>query len=187
MLKKIMIVFGTRPEAIKMVPLIQKLKQYKQINLITCLTAQHREMVDQVLTYFNINPDYDLNIMTKNQSLTDLSIHLLTKMDELLKKVKPDIILVHGDSTTTFITSLAAFYNSIPVGHVEAGLRTFNKYSPYPAELNRQFTGCIANLHFTPTKLTANNLIKENKPKESIFITGNTIIDTINMTLDKNY
>ncbi|WP_197265977.1 non-hydrolyzing UDP-N-acetylglucosamine 2-epimerase [Bacillus thuringiensis] len=177
--------FSNRKHVFGMPCFLTKLSSY--IKLTTCLTAQHRETINQVLIHFNVNPDYDLNIMTKNQPLTDLSIHLLTKMDELLKKIKPDIILVHGDSSTTFIASLAAFYNCIPVGQVEAGLRTFDKFSSSLEKLNKQLTDIIADLHFAPTELAAKNLIKENKPTKSIFITGNTIIDTLNMTLDKNY
>ncbi|MFU7592305.1 non-hydrolyzing UDP-N-acetylglucosamine 2-epimerase [Priestia sp. RMT2NF4] len=185
--KKIMVVFGTRPEAIKMAPLIYELRRNNKLEISVCLTAQHREMVDQVLTDFNIKPDYDLNIMQQNQTLVDLSVRLLTNLDELFKNVRPDLLLVHGDTTTTFIASLAAYYNKIPIGHVEAGLRTWNKFSPYPEELNRQFTGIMADLHFAPTEQAALNLRRENKLKSSIFITGNTVIDAVKMTVKENY
>ncbi|MBS2967898.1 UDP-N-acetylglucosamine 2-epimerase (non-hydrolyzing) [Metabacillus sp. KIGAM252] len=182
-----MIVFGTRPEAIKMAPLVHVLRRNSKIDLSVCLTAQHREMVDQVLREFQIVPDYDLNIMKEKQTLSGLSVRLLTGMDELFQKTKPDMVLVHGDTTTTFIASLAAFYQQIPVGHVEAGLRTRNKYSPFPEELNRQFTGIISDLHFAPTAKAADNLKQENKLESSIFITGNTVIDAVKMTIRKNY
>ncbi|WP_432694411.1 non-hydrolyzing UDP-N-acetylglucosamine 2-epimerase (plasmid) [Priestia aryabhattai] len=185
--KKIMVIFGTRPEAIKMAPLIHQLKKNKKLETLVCLTAQHREMVDQVLQEFNIKPDYDLNIMQEKQTLVDLSVRLLKELDELFKRSRPDMLLVHGDTTTTFIASLAAYYNQITVGHVEAGLRTWDKFSPYPEELNRQFTGIIADLHFAPTEQAAMNLIRENKLKNSIFITGNTVIDAIKMTVQENY
>lgn len=182
-----MVIFGTRPEAIKMAPLINELRKNNKVELSICLTAQHREMVDQVLRDFNIKPDYDLNIMQEKQTLVDLSVRLLKKLDELFKSFQPDMLLVHGDTTTSFIASLAAYYNQIKVGHVEAGLRTGNKFSPFPEELNRQFTGIIADLHFAPTEQSAMNLIRENKPQDSIFVTGNTVIDAVKMTIQENY
>lgn len=183
-----MTVFGTRPEAIKMAPLVNELKKSpEEIETIVTVTAQHREMLDQVLKVFEISPDFDLNIMRSRQSLKDITIRALVGLDNIFKEVNPDIILVHGDTTTTFVASIAAFYNQISVGHVEAGLRTWNKYSPYPEEINRQLTGVIADLHFAPTKKAAKNLLKENKNPESIFITGNTAIDALKTTVRKNY
>ena len=184
---KVMSVFGTRPEAIKMAPLVKELEQRKEIESIVCVTAQHREMLDQVLETFEIVPDYDLNIMKQGQTLTDVTTRAIQGLEGVIKEVNPDIILVHGDTTTTFAGALAAFYNQVAIGHVEAGLRTYNKYSPYPEEMNRQMVGCMADLHFSPTELSASNLIKEGKNKDDIFITGNTAIDAMSTTVDENY
>lgn len=185
---KVMSVFGTRPEAIKMAPLILELqKRQEDFESIVAVTAQHRQMLDQVLEIFNIEPDYDLNIMKDRQTLIDVTTRGLEGLDRVMKDVKPDIVLVHGDTSTTFIASLAAFYNQIPVGHVEAGLRTWNKYSPFPEEMNRQLTGNIADLHFSPTTSSAKNLLNEGKDKETIFITGNTAIDALKTTVKTNY
>lgn len=184
---KVMTVFGTRPEAIKMAPLVKELKQRKEIETIVCVTAQHREMLDQVLEAFAITPDYDLNIMKQGQTLGDVTTRALTGLEEVIKTETPDIVLVHGDTTTTFAGALAAFYNQVSVGHVEAGLRTWDKYSPYPEELNRQMVGCIADMHFAPTSVSANNLMNEGKKKENIFITGNTAIDAMKTTVKGDY
>ncbi|QCJ44778.1 UDP-N-acetylglucosamine 2-epimerase (non-hydrolyzing) [Bacillus sp. S3] len=185
---KVMTVFGTRPEAIKMAPLVKELeKNREKIESIVTVTAQHREMLDQVLTIFEIVPDFDLNIMKKRQSLIDVTTRGLEGLNDVFQKVKPDIVLVHGDTTTTFIAGLAAFYNSITIGHVEAGLRTHNKYSPYPEEMNRQLTGVLADLHFSPTSQSKENLLTENKKEETIFITGNTAIDALKTTVKGNY
>lgn len=185
---KVMTVFGTRPEAIKMAPVVNELKKNEtDIETIVTVTAQHREMLDQVLDVFNITPDYDLNIMKKQQSLKDITIQALDGLDNVLKEVQPDIVLVHGDTSTTFVASLAAFYNQITVGHVEAGLRTWNKFSPFPEEMNRQLTGVIADLHFAPTRKAMENLLRENKNPESIFVTGNTAIDALKTTVTDNY
>lgn len=184
---KVMTVFGTRPEAIKMCPLVLELEKSEHIESIVTVTAQHREMLDQVLEIFGVKPDYDLNIMKSNQTLTDITTNALQGLDKLMKEVKPDLVLVHGDTTTTFVASLAAFYNQIKVGHVEAGLRTWNKYSPFPEEINRQITGIIADLHFSPTNKSAENLLKENKNNDNIFITGNTAIDALKTTVKEDY
>jgi UDP-N-acetylglucosamine 2-epimerase (non-hydrolysing) len=185
---KVMTVFGTRPEAIKMAPLVKELTNYPdQIESIVTVTAQHREMLDQVLKIFEIQPDYDLNIMKNRQSLIDVTTRCLEGLNKVFQEVKPDIVLVHGDTSTTFVASLAAFYNSIPIGHVEAGLRTWNKYSPYPEEMNRQLTGVLADLHFSPTTQSKNNLLVENKKEESIFVTGNTAIDALKTTVKTHY
>ncbi|MEK4177363.1 UDP-N-acetylglucosamine 2-epimerase (non-hydrolyzing) [Aeribacillus sp. FSL K6-1305] len=185
---KVMTIFGTRPEAIKMSPLVLELKKHTdKIESFVTVTAQHRQMLDQVLDVFGIVPDYDLNIMRNRQTLVDITTRGLEGLDGIMKKVKPDIVLVHGDTTTTFIASLAAFYNQIAVGHVEAGLRTNNKFSPFPEEMNRQLTGILADLHFAPTKKAFENLIKENKPEDSIFITGNTAIDALKTTVTDDY
>ena len=184
---KVMTVFGTRPEAIKMAPLIKELEKRDNIDSIVCVTAQHREMLDQVLEIFNINPDYDLNIMKSNQTLTSITANVLEELNTVINEVKPDIVLVHGDTTTTLSASLAAFYNQCKVGHVEAGLRTYNKYSPYPEEINRQVTGVIADLHFAPTNESKKNLIKEGKCESDIYVTGNTAIDTLKTTVKSNY
>lgn len=185
---KVMTIFGTRPEAIKMAPLVLELKkEYSNIESIVTVTAQHREMLDQVLDVFNIVPDFDLNIMKERQTLKDVIIRALDGLDQIMKQEKPDLVLVHGDTSTTFVASLAAYYNQITVGHVEAGLRTWNKYSPFPEEMNRQLTGVIADLHFAPTLKAKRNLLQENKKPESIFVTGNTAIDALKTTVTKNY
>lgn len=187
MTKKILIVFGTRPEAIKMAPLIKAFETYnnKMFTTKVCVTAQHREMLDQVLEIFDIVPDYDLNIMKPGQDLYDITSNVLLGMRDILTDFKPDIVLVHGDTTTTCATSLAAFYQKIKVGHVEAGLRTNNLYSPWPEEANRQVTGVIANYHFAPTELSRLNLLKENKNPDNIIVTGNTVIDALFLVLNK--
>lgn len=185
---KVMVVFGTRPEAIKMAPLVIELK--KQADLFettTVVTAQHRQMLDQVLETFKIKPDYDLDIMGKNQTLTDITVKILQKLDDILKANKPDIMLVHGDTTTTFAASLAAFYNQVRIGHVEAGLRTWNKYSPFPEEMNRQMTDSLTDLYFAPTDQSKTNLLKENHPAETVFVTGNTAIDALKLTVQADY
>lgn len=184
---KVMTIFGTRPEAIKMAPLVKELENRNNIQSIVCVTAQHREMLDQVLDVFNIKPDYDLNIMKKGQTLPEITTRALNKLDEVIKRVKPDIVLVHGDTTTTLSGSLAAFYNKVCVGHVEAGLRTYDKYSPYPEEVNRQITGVIADMHFAPTQLAKDNLLKEGKDVNNIIVTGNTAIDALKFTIKKDY
>lgn len=185
---KVMTIFGTRPEAIKMAPLVKELeKNNERIKSIVTVTAQHREMLDQVLAIFKITPDYDLNIMRVRQSLMDVTIRSLEGLNEVFQKVKPDIVLVHGDTTTSFVASLAAFYHSIPIGHVEAGLRTRNKYSPYPEEINRQLTGVMADIHFAPTTQSKQNLLLENKQEETIFITGNTAIDALKTTVHGHF
>jgi len=184
----VMTIFGTRPEAIKMAPLVLELKKRpEEFNTIVTVTAQHREMLDQVLNIFDVTPDYDLNIMKDRQTLMDVTTRALEGLNDVMSKAKPDIVLVHGDTTTTFVASLAAFYNQIEVGHVEAGLRTWNKYSPYPEEMNRQLTGVLADLHFAPTDKSANNLTTENKPEGSIFVTGNTAIDALKTTVKDDY
>lgn len=185
---KVMTIFGTRPEAIKMAPLVLELEKYPdEIDSIVTVTAQHRQMLDQVLELFHVKPDYDLNIMKDRQTLTSVTTKALEGLDEVMKKVKPDLVLVHGDTTTTFVASLAAFYNQISVGHVEAGLRTWNKYSPFPEEVNRQITGVIADLHFSPTNASEHNLKEENKKEDSIFVTGNTAIDALKTTVKDTY
>jgi UDP-N-acetylglucosamine 2-epimerase (non-hydrolysing) len=185
---KVMTIFGTRPEAIKMAPLVLELEKHQEdIESIVTVTAQHREMLDQVLETFNITPDYDLNIMKNRQTLIDVATRGLEGLDAIMKEAEPDIVLVHGDTSTTFIGSLAAFYNQIAVGHVEAGLRTWNKHSPYPEEMNRQLTGVLADLHFSPTENSAENLIAEGKPEDQIYITGNTAIDARQTTVRENY
>lgn len=186
--RKVMTIFGTRPEAIKMAPLVLELqKQSEWIEPIVTVTAQHRQMLDQVLDMFGIRPDYDLNVMRERQTLAGITIRALEGIDNVMRKVKPDLVLVHGDTTTTFVASLAAFYNQIAIGHVEAGLRTWNKYSPFPEEMNRQLTGVLADLHFAPTPKAYDNLIRENKKPESIFITGNTAIDALKTTVKDDY
>lgn len=185
---KVMTVFGTRPEAIKMAPLVLELnKHVDQIEAVTTVTAQHREMLDQVLEVFKIKPDYDLNIMHQRQSLNDITVVVLNKLKGVIETEKPDIVLVHGDTTTTFAASLAAFYQQVAVGHVEAGLRTWNKYSPYPEEMNRQMTDDLADLYFAPTQQSKNNLLKENHAASKIFITGNTAIDALHETVQDDY
>ena len=185
---KVMTVFGTRPEAIKMAPLVLELqKQSQRFEAITTVSAQHREMLDQVLDIFHIKPDYDLNIMHARQTLTDITSNVLINLDKILKEAKPDIVLVHGDTTTTFAASVAAFYNQIPIGHVEAGLRTWEKYSPYPEEMNRQMTDAMTDLYFAPTNQSKANLLKENHKEDNIYITGNTAIEALKQTVDKEY
>ena len=184
---KVMTVFGTRPEAIKMAPLVLKLKKDNRFEEVTVVTAQHREMLDQVLEIFKITPDYDFNIMHKNQTLADITSKVLTDMSKVIKKENPDIVLVHGDTTTSFAASLATFYEQTTLGHVEAGLRTWNKYSPYPEEMNRQMTDDLTDLYFAPTELSKSNLIKENHSADNIFVTGNTAIDALQQTVQKDY
>lgn len=186
-MKKIMVVFGTRPEAIKMCPLVRELKSRKSIKTIVCVTGQHREMLDQVLTAFDVVPDYDLSIMKAKQNLFDVTVNILDNVKEILEKEKPDIVLVHGDTSTTFVTALACFYLQIPVGHVEAGLRTYNIYSPYPEEFNRQAVGIIASYNFAPTKTSKENLLREGKNPETIYVTGNTAIDALKTTVKDDY
>lgn len=184
----VMTVFGTRPEAIKMAPLVKELENNSdKIKSIVTVTAQHREMLDQVLNIFEIVPNHDLNIMKNRQTLIDVTTRSLEGLNRVFQEEKPDIVLVHGDTSTTFVASLAAFYNSIPIGHVEAGLRTWNKYSPYPEEMNRQLTGVLADLHFSPTSQSKGNLLNENKNEKNIFITGNTAIDALKTTVKNNY
>ena len=184
---KVMTVFGTRPEAIKMAPLVKELKSRKEIETIVCVTAQHRQMLDQVLEVFDIKPDYDLDIMKQGQTLSDITSRVLYGLEDVIKKVQPNIVLVHGDTTTTFAGALAAFYNQTDIGHVEAGLRTWNKYSPYPEEMNRQMVGVMADMHFAPTKNSMESLLKENKDKNKIYVTGNTAIDALATTVKENY
>ena len=184
---KIMTVFGTRPEAIKMAPLVKKLNEDPDIESVLCVTAQHRQMLDQVLELFELTPDYDLNIMKPNQTISMITANVLTGMEPVLQKEKPDMVLVHGDTSTTFVTALAAFYQQIPVGHVEAGLRTYDKYSPFPEEINRVLTGHIAELHFAPTERNRRNLLAENISDDHIVITGNTVIDALLQVADKPY
>lgn len=184
---KVMTIFGTRPEAIKMAPLVKELEKRNNIESIVCVTAQHREMLDQVLELFNIVPNYDLDIMKDRQSLVGITNKVLSGLDETFKVAKPDIVLVHGDTTTTFAASLAAFYNQIKIGHVEAGLRTFDKYFPFPEEVNRKLTGAIADIHFAPTKISKENLLNEAVLEKDIFITGNTVIDAMEATVEDNY
>jgi UDP-N-acetylglucosamine 2-epimerase (non-hydrolysing) len=185
---KLMTVFGTRPEAIKMCPLVLEMGKYPDyIEPIVAVTAQHREMLDQVLELFNIKPDYDLNIMASGQTLYDITTRALTGLKEVIEEAKPDMVLVHGDTTTTFAGALAAFYAQVPVGHVEAGLRTGNKYSPYPEEMNRKLTGSIADMHFAPTSTSKANLLKENVNPETILVTGNTVIDALQTTVKADY
>lgn len=183
---KVMSVFGTRPEAIKMCPLVKELEKYKEIESVVCLTGQHREMLDQVIEIFDIRADYDLNIMQPNQTLTTITICVLEKIEEVLRSEKPDLVLVHGDTSTSFVVALAAFYQQIPVAHVEAGLRTHDKYSPFPEEMNRNLTGKIAELHFAPTQSNKKNLELENIT-ENVYITGNTVIDAVKITVKADY
>ncbi|MFV0518657.1 MAG: non-hydrolyzing UDP-N-acetylglucosamine 2-epimerase [Lachnospirales bacterium] len=186
-MKKVMVVFGTRPEAIKMCPLVKELKTRKTLETIVCVTGQHRQMLDQVLHAFNVVPDYDLSIMKDKQTLFDVTINILEKMKSVLEEVKPSVVLVHGDTSTTFVTALACFYLQIPVGHVEAGLRTYNIHSPYPEEFNRQAVGIVADYNFAPTDMSKENLLKEGKKEESIFVTGNTAIDALKTTVKEDY
>ena len=184
---KVLSIFGTRPEAIKMAPLVNAMKADSRFESYVCVTAQHRDMLDQVLEIFDIQPDFDLDIMKDRQSLTDITVNALLGLEKVIAGLQPDIILVHGDTTTTFIGSLAAFYNKIRVGHVEAGLRTFNKYFPYPEEMNRKLTGAIADIHFAPTSVSKANLLREGVPDGSIFVTGNTAIDALKTTVKKDF
>ena len=184
---KVMSIFGTRPEAIKMAPLVKELEKREEIESIVCVTAQHREMLDQVLDTFNIKPNYDLNIMKQGQTLSEITTRALVGVDEVIKKVKPDIVLVHGDTTTTFAGALAAFYNQVAIGHVEAGLRTYNKYSPYPEEMNRQMVDCMTDMYFAPTELSKQNLLKQNVDESKIYVTGNTAIDAMKTTVKDDY
>lgn len=184
---KVMSIFGTRPEAIKMGPVVKELEKTDGIESIVCVTAQHREMLDQVLEVFDIVPDYDLDIMKERQTLKDITIHALEGLDRVIKEVLPDIVLVHGDTSTTFVGALAAFYNQVKVGHVEAGLRTYDKYQPFPEEMNRKLTGSLTDLHFSPTPLAKEHLLKEAIDEEQIFITGNTVIDALKTTIEDNY
>ncbi len=186
-MKKIMLVFGTRPEAIKMCPLVNELKKRKNVETIVCVTGQHRQMLDQVLEAFSVVPDYDLSIMKEKQTLFDVTTNILNRIKDVLGEVKPDVVLVHGDTSTTFVTALACFYLQIPVGHVEAGLRTYNIYSPFPEEFNRQAVGIIAKYNFAPTELSKQNLVKEGKAEETIYITGNTAIDALKTTVREEY
>ena len=186
-MKKIMLVFGTRPEAIKMCPLVNELKKRKNIETIVCVTGQHRQMLDQVLEAFSVVPDYDLSIMKDKQTLFDVTVNILERIKTVLEEVKPDVVLVHGDTSTTFVTALACFYLQIPVGHVEAGLRTYNIYSPYPEEFNRQAVSIISQYNFAPTELSKQNLLKEGKNSESIYVTGNTAIDALKTTVRADY
>lgn len=185
---KVMTIFGTRPEAIKMAPLVLELEKHPEhIDSIVTVTAQHRQMLDQVLEVFDVEPNFDLNIMKDRQTLTGVTVRALEGLDQIMKEVEPDLVLVHGDTSTTFVASLAALYNQVSVGHVEAGLRTWDKYSPFPEEMNRQLTGVIADLHFAPTVKSQQNLLNENKKAETIFITGNTAIDSLKTTVTKKY
>ena len=188
-MKKIIVmsVFGTRPEAIKMAPLVKELEKRDEIESIVCITAQHRQMLDQVLETFNIKPDFDLDIMKQGQTLSDITARVLYGLEEVIKKVKPNIVLVHGDTTTTFAGALAAFYNQIDIGHVEAGLRTYDKYSPYPEEMNRQMVDCMTDMYFAPTCLSKQNLINENIDENKIYVTGNTAIDAMTITVKEDY
>lgn len=186
-MKKIMLVFGTRPEAIKMCPLVNELKTRKDIKTVVCVTGQHRQMLDQVLETFNVEPDYDLSIMKEKQTLFDITSNILISIKAVLEKEKPDVVLVHGDTSTTFVTALACFYLQIPVGHVEAGLRTYNIYSPYPEEFNRQAVSIISKYNFAPTERSKANLIKEGKDEKTIWVTGNTAIDALKTTVSDSY
>lgn len=186
-MKKVMLVFGTRPEAIKMCPLVNELKTRNTIETIVCVTGQHRQMLDQVLNVFQVIPDYDLSIMKDSQTLFEITTNILNRIKEVLELVKPDVVLVHGDTSTTFVTALACFYMQIPVGHVEAGLRTYNIYSPFPEEFNRQAVSLIAKYNFAPTELSKNALIKEGKNPDTIYVTGNTAIDSLKTTVRADY
>lgn len=184
---KVLVVFGTRPEAIKMAPLVKTLKECPEINCFVCITAQHRQMLDQVLDAFQITPDYDLDIMEKGQTLSGITIKALNGLEKIITDISPDILLVHGDTTTAFAGALAAFYQQVEVGHVEAGLRTWNKYSPFPEEMNRQMVDCITGLYFAPTEQSRENLLSENRNPNQVFVTGNTVIDALNTTVRKDY
>lgn len=186
-MKKVMVVFGTRPEAIKMCPLVKELKSREGLDVTLCVTGQHRQMLDQVLDAFDVKPDYDLAIMKDKQTLFDVTVNILERIKAVLEEVRPDVVLVHGDTSTTFVTALACYYMQIPVGHVEAGLRTYNIYSPYPEEFNRQAVSVIAKFNFAPTELSKNNLLKEGRDESSIYITGNTAIDALKTTVREDY
>ena len=186
-MKKVMLVFGTRPEAIKMCPLVNELKNRKNIRTVVCVTGQHRQMLDQVLDVFQVTPDYDLSVMKERQTLFDVTVNILLSIRGVLEAERPDVVLIHGDTTTTFVTALACFYLQIPVGHVEAGLRTHNLYSPFPEEFNRQAAGIISRYNFAPTQISRDNLLREGKPAETIFVTGNTAIDALKTTVRKDY
>ena len=186
-MKTIMLVFGTRPEAIKMCPLVNELKSRENIKTVVCVTGQHRQMLDQVLNTFNVVPDYDLSIMKERQTLFDITANILNNIGDVLDEVNPDVVLVHGDTSTTFVTALACYYKQIPVGHIEAGLRTYNIYSPYPEEFNRQAVGIIAKYNFSPTELSKQNLLNEGKDPSTIFVTGNTAIDALKTTVKVDY
>ena len=186
-MKKVMLVFGTRPEAIKMCPLVNELKSRKGLKTLVCVTGQHRQMLDQVLEVFKVVPDYDLSIMKEKQTLFDVTTNILERIKSVLEQEKPDVVLVHGDTSTTFVTALACFYLQIPVGHVEAGLRTYNIYSPYPEEFNRQAVGIISKFNFAPTQMSRDNLVREGKDPSSIYITGNTAIDALKTTVREDY
>lgn len=187
MVLKVMCIFGTRPEAIKMAPVVKELEKNKDIESIVCVTAQHREMLDQVLEVFRLEPQYDLDIMKKKQSLTQITTRSLEGLEEVIKEVKPDIILVHGDTTTTFAGAMAAFYNKVMIGHVEAGLRTYDKYQPFPEEINRKLTGVLADMHFAPTQTAKKHLLTEGVNEKDIYVTGNTVIDALKTTIKDNY
>lgn len=184
---KVMSIFGTRPEAIKMAPIVKELESRKEVESIVTVTAQHREMLDQVLETFNIKPKYDLNIMKKGQTLCEVTTRALNGLEKIIEEIKPDIVLVHGDTTTSFAGALAAFYQQVAIGHIEAGLRTNNKYSPYPEEMNRQWVDCVTDIYFAPTEISKKNLIKENRDESKIYVTGNTAIDAMKITVNKNY
>lgn len=186
-MKKVMLVFGTRPEAIKMCPLVNELKTRKEIETVVCVTGQHRQMLDQVLEAFKVIPDYDLSIMKDKQTLFDVTVNILERIKKVLEEVKPDVVLVHGDTTTTFVTALACFYLQIPVGHVEAGLRTYNVYSPFPEEFNRQAVGIVSQYNFAPTEISKENLLREGKMADTIYVTGNTAIDALKTTVREDY
>ncbi len=186
-MKTVMLVFGTRPEAIKMCPLVNELKERKRVRPIVCVTGQHRQMLDQVLKTFAVTPDYDLSVMKAQQTLFDVTINVLERIKGILEEIKPDVVLVHGDTSTTFATALACYYLQIPVGHIEAGLRTYDVYRPYPEEFNRQAVGIISKYHFAPTKTARNNLIREGKRPETIYVTGNTVIDALKTTVREDY
>lgn len=186
-MKRVMLVFGTRPEAIKMCPLVNELKKRESIKTIVCVTGQHRQMLDQVLDVFNVTPDYDLSIMKDRQTLFDVTTNILNRIKEVLETEKPDVVLVHGDTSTTFVTALACYYLQIPIGHVEAGLRTYDIYSPYPEEFNRQAVSIISKFNFAPTELSKENLLKEGKDEDTIFVTGNTAIDALKTTVKQEY
>ena len=185
--KKVMLVFGTRPEAIKMCPLVKELQKREELETVVCVTGQHRQMLDQVLEAFQVTPDYDLSIMKDKQTLFDVTTNILERIREVLEKEQPNVVLVHGDTSTTFVTALACFYMQIPVGHVEAGLRTYNIHSPFPEEFNRQAVGIVAKFHFSPTELSKQNLLNEGKNADDIYVTGNTAIDALKTTVKENY